>query len=293
MTENTLLRRFSPEERYMAFMLSTLNRMRSVAIYPHSYSGPYSRSAVIGTALKYAKHHPGICLEFGVHSGASLRLSATRLPDHHFFGFDSFEGFPEDGRPDWNKDFSIEPPSDLPSNCSLVKGWFDETLPPFLREHQEPVAFINIDCDIYSSTVTILTELEKAGRIGPGTIISFDELINYSTGLWNESLALFELMDRTGWGVEWLCVHQHVRGLEETLDRLSEHRYPRWKDDTQNGYLVQAALRIVERDQDMQILRIPHVASNVTKLSETYKLLTKAYHDGSLHSEFDSNLEKY
>lgn len=266
----------------MAFLLSTLNRMQATSVYSRGYTGPYSRSAVLGTALKYARGRKGICLEFGVHSGASLKLSAGRLPDHQFYGFDSFEGFPEDGRPDWGKDFSVEPPSDLPENCTLVKGWFDKTLPAFLKNNPEPVAFVNVDCDIYSSTVTILSELEKSKRIGPGSIINFDELINYSTAIWNESLALFELLDRTGWGVEWLCVHQHVRGLEETLELLSTRKYPRWKIDAQNGYLVQAALRIVPEDQDMKILNIPHIGKRVKELAAQYKDLSEYFAKGCL-----------
>ena len=35
----------------------------------------------------------------------------------------------------------------------------------------------------------------------------FDELINYDSFLWNEMLALFEFLEATGFGVEWLALH--------------------------------------------------------------------------------------
>lgn len=279
------LSKFNADERYMAFLLSTLNRMQSTSIYPINYDGKYSRSAVLGTALNYAKHREGICLEFGVHSGASLKLSAQRLPNHRFFGFDSFKGFPNDGRPDWNKNFAITPPSNLPKNCDLVEGFFSNTLPEFLHNNTENVAFINIDCDIYSSTATILNELEIAGRIGPGSIIYFDEIINYKTALWNESLALFELLDRTGWGVEWLCIHQNVRGLEESLQLLSTNSYPAWDANANDGYLVQAALRITPKNLDMQALKIPHIAKRIKELALIYKELSNDFTNGCLSDD--------
>ena len=39
------------------------------------------------------------------------------------------------------------------------------------------IALLHVDCDLYSSTVTILNNV--AGMLVPGTIILFDELINY------------------------------------------------------------------------------------------------------------------
>ena len=53
-------------------------------------------------------------------------------------------------------------------NVELHKGWFNESLPPFLEQHPGPVAFIHVDCDLYSSTKTLLDLL--APRIRPGTV---------------------------------------------------------------------------------------------------------------------------
>jgi hypothetical protein len=72
-----------------------------------------------------------------------------------------------------------------------VKGWFNETLPVFLEQQGDlPVAFLHVDCDLYSSTKTIFNELSD--RIISGTVIVFDEYINYSSWRRDEWLAFTE-----------------------------------------------------------------------------------------------------
>jgi hypothetical protein len=58
-----------------------------------------------------------------------------------------------------------------------VHGWFDQTLPGFLEEHQQPIAFLHVDSDLYSSAKTIFDQVHD--RIRPGTIIQFDDFVNY------------------------------------------------------------------------------------------------------------------
>ncbi len=142
-----------------------------------------------GTSLRYhltqISTAPCVCgglyLEFGVFQGKSINLISSTLPDKIIYGFDSFEGLPETW---WREDkypkghFSLE--GNLPQvneNVRLIKGWFNETLPDFVKEHPEPCAFIHIDCDIYSSTKTVLDILRN--QIVSGTIIVFDEYFNY------------------------------------------------------------------------------------------------------------------
>ena len=63
-------------------------------------------------------------------------------------------------------------------NVRLTKGFFEDTLPGFVAQHPgAKIALLHIDCDLYSSTVTILKNV--ADMLVPGTIIIFDELINY------------------------------------------------------------------------------------------------------------------
>ncbi len=46
-------------------------------------------------------------------------------------------------------------------NIEFVKGWFDDTIPPFMQEYDDNVVFIHIDCDTYQSTKTVLTQFSE------------------------------------------------------------------------------------------------------------------------------------
>ncbi len=140
----------------------------------------------------------GLILEFGVFRGESLRFIAKRT-DRNVHGFDSFEGLPEDwtyfqkqGR------FSLEGrvPECAEPNIRLHKGWFDATLPPFLAAHPEPARFIHVDCDIYSSTRTVLAALSP--RIVKGTVLVFDEYLNYPAWRNHEFRAFQEFVAERG-----------------------------------------------------------------------------------------------
>jgi hypothetical protein len=120
-------------------------------------------------------------LEFGVFSGTTINCLAEERPDLQFHGFDSFEGLPEDwdmGQKNVDKK-AFDMQGSVPmveKNVKLWKGWFDKTIPEFLdSEHNTTeVGYLHVDCDLYSSTVTILEDLNHL--IVPGTIIRFDEL---------------------------------------------------------------------------------------------------------------------
>ena len=123
----------------------------------------------------------GSILEFGVWKGKSLRMISNHFPSEVVWGFDSFEGLPED----WFTISKTEPShpkghfriDELPKfgkNVKLVKGFFKETLPQWIQNNQSEIKFIHIDSDLYSSARDILTMLNPF--IVPGTIILFDEL---------------------------------------------------------------------------------------------------------------------
>jgi hypothetical protein len=119
----------------------------------------------------------GMWLEFGVASGSTLKIIVEHAPEGAVHGFDSFEGLPEDWRPGFEAGaFATDELPDVPG-ANLVVGWFDDTLPAFLKEHQDPVAFLHVDADLYSSTRTVLTGL--ASRMRVGTVILFDEYFNF------------------------------------------------------------------------------------------------------------------
>ncbi|MEM9062041.1 MAG: class I SAM-dependent methyltransferase [Pseudomonadota bacterium] len=186
---------------------------------------------------------PGAILEFGVYAGTSARLLARVCPFRKIHGFDSFEGFPQDGRPDWQLDFSRIDLPRVPANVLLHPGWFDETVPRFLSELTAPVALVHIDCDLYSSTRTVLQALASHGHLKPGLPIVFDELLNYDTHLWNEMLALFEVLDENSLGIRWTNVGGRVRLAPDALGRLASGDFGYgWEADRAAGFRTQAAV---------------------------------------------------
>lgn len=128
--------------------------------------------------IKNSDYKDKLFLEFGVFEGWSINFCSSLIPEAKFYGFDSFEGLPETSSV-WVKS-AFDTKGKLPKvndNVSLIKGYFNETLPKFLEEHKEKAAFIHIDCDLYSSTKTIFENIYD--RIVPNTVIQFDEYYNY------------------------------------------------------------------------------------------------------------------
>jgi predicted O-methyltransferase YrrM len=127
--------------------------------------------------LQQVKDTSGLYLEFGVFSGASINHIAQRI-DNNIYGFDSFEGLPERWRNRLDAGhFKVAALPSVKQNVTLIKGWFDKTVPEFLKEYSEDISFLHVDCDLYSSTRTIFTNF--APRIKVGTVIVFDEYFNY------------------------------------------------------------------------------------------------------------------
>lgn len=140
----------------------------------------------------------GMTLEFGVYAGKSLRVIAAQTPGM-VYGFDSFAGLPEDWTPRQRKgrfDLEGKIPKVTERNINLVQGWFHDTLPPFLSQHSGPVRFLHVDCDLYSSTATVLSHI--APRVVSGTVIVFDEYFNFPGWEQHEFRAFQEFIASTG-----------------------------------------------------------------------------------------------
>ena len=185
--------------------------------------------------------HDDLILEFGVWMGHSLNRIARAYPQAHVFGFDSFYGLPEDWSYPWVKgSFNVQGrlPQGLPDNVELVAGWFNESLPFFVKSQQwkaalkrhklsrskhspganamknaAQIALLHVDCDLYSSTMTVFNALDE--YILPGTIIVFDELMNFRDYEKQEMRALYEYVTRRKLqfeviGVQCVGVCQHV-----------------------------------------------------------------------------------
>lgn len=121
-------------------------------------------------------------LEFGVYKGESIKFW-TKLnlnKDSRFFGFDTFTGLPEN----WDMFFSSikqgrfsvrgKVPKLNDRRVKFVKGMFQKTLSNFLNKNKiGGTTIINLDADLYSSTLYVLTKLDDF--IKPGTIVILDQ----------------------------------------------------------------------------------------------------------------------
>ena len=135
------------------------------------------------------------------------------MPDKIIYGFDSFEGLPEDWRYDPRLDLlkgAFNMKGILPQinpNVRLIKGWFNETLPEFVKAHPEACTFIHVDCDLYSSTKTIFDNLKN--QIVSGTVIAFDEYFNYPGWQQGEYKAFMELVEENNFEFDYVARTEH------------------------------------------------------------------------------------
>jgi hypothetical protein len=145
---------------------------------------------------------PGLTLEFGVGRGKSMRWIAPET-NGTVHGFDSFEGIQEH----WNGNpigaFAQKRMPKVPDNVEFHVGYFDATLPRFLESHPDPVAFLHVDCDLYSSTVTIFDLL--GSRLQAGSIILFDEYYNFHRWQQHEFKAFQEFVSKSGLSYEYIA----------------------------------------------------------------------------------------
>jgi Methyltransferase domain len=158
----------------------------------------------------------GLVVEFGVWRGRSISFFAS-LTKEMIYGFDSFEGLREDWK-GWENakgTFNLRGVvPHVPANVTLIKGWFDETLPPFLRGHPEPFSFVHIDCDTYEATSTVLSTARD--RFRKGTVVVFDEYFGYRGWRMGEFKAWQQFVDRQGLSYEYLAFHDQAVSLVVT-----------------------------------------------------------------------------
>lgn len=136
-----------------------------------------TREDVWQAILSHVRDKRVLYLEFGVGYGDSIRFWSRELvhAESMLHGFDSFEGLPEGAGP-WKKgQFGAggSAPAVVDSRVAFFKGWFDQTLPSYsLPDHD--VLVINMDADLYSSTIFVLRHIRD--HIKKGSFIYFDEM---------------------------------------------------------------------------------------------------------------------
>ena len=159
---------------------------------PRIYRGSLDRCLYFLNQLEKIRGVEGDIVECGVSIGHGallfLLLSQYLGVQRTYYGFDSFEGFPDpvlqdETTPITGKDFYANPPETvlrvlrdgripektIQDRVRLVKGFFDTTL----SSYEGKIALLHLDCDLYESyKISLATLYDKVVR---GGIIMFDE----------------------------------------------------------------------------------------------------------------------
>lgn len=159
---------------------------------PRVYRGALDRYLYFKDMVEKVQGIEGDIVECGVSLGHGALLF-TLFSDYIgkpriYYGFDSFEGFPDpvekdEVTPITGKGFWANPPDTvlkvlrdgrldeniIRNRIHLVKGWFNETLP----KYEGRIALLHLDCDLYVSYKLSLETLYD--KVEPGGVIMFDE----------------------------------------------------------------------------------------------------------------------
>ena len=137
---------------------------------------------------------------------AALALEPRRSQIQNNLGLALLEDWHGEPRGSYSTDGAIPA---MPQNVSMHAGWFSETLPAFLDAHAGQVRLAHVDCDLYSSTNTVLEAL--ADRLVAGSVVVFDEYAGNEHWREDEFRAFQEAAAARGWRYEYLCYSLYTK----------------------------------------------------------------------------------
>lgn len=166
-------------------------------------------------APHFATASPPAIYQFGIYQGASMRqLRSIFGNDADMYGFDSFQGLPdivEEGAEHWHTG-QFSPTSHIAKDIfkaklrnelgkvQFIDGYYNESLSnpsTLVRDfHLRPSKYIDIDVDLYTSTVEALTFMITAELIQPGTIIGYDDF-------WSPFCNIRDISSSSVWSSAW------------------------------------------------------------------------------------------
>jgi hypothetical protein len=186
-------------------MLSIIQNIPNIKTYPLGY---------VFQQMKLEHKPDTLWLEFGVASGTTINFISKFTKDQ-VYGFDSFEGLPEKWRDGFEKGVFNRNGNfpEVNDNVVLINGWFNETLPPFIKSQNKKVSFIHMDADLYSSTKCIFDNVKD--YIDTDCVIVFDELVNYPgfDGEKGELKAFYEFITENKVDYEWIGMDGTPTGM--------------------------------------------------------------------------------
>jgi hypothetical protein len=178
------------------------NDIKNSKIYEmEDFPIPCGRDSFYRDCMHYCKDKSGLFLEFGVYQGGTINFMSSILKNKIFYGFDSFEGLPEDWIGNGNVinekgTFKTNIPK-VNDNVLLIKGLFQETVIEFFNNNKTLISFVHIDCDLYSSVDYVLRNIEN--KIEDDCLIIFDDLINFPDYESHSIKAFSEFLNRNSY----------------------------------------------------------------------------------------------
>lgn len=181
-----LTKPFTKLNQYLSYLswVDEHNRFQDFNDYynpRHTYQRRFELHQFIIDQKELAKT-PISYYEFGVAGGDMIKFWTEKNTSSksEFYGFDSFEGLPEEwenkGQGHFDQDGKTPDLND--DRVTFIKGWFQDSVYPFFRQHTvSHKAVYHLDADIFSATLYVLFHLQPF--IKPGDILIFDEFSSY------------------------------------------------------------------------------------------------------------------
>ena len=120
------------------------------------------------------------------------------------YGFDTFEGLPEDWHDEKAGTYSSDGNVPKIKGGEFIVGKFEDTLPDFFAKTRPIASIINLDADLYSSTICALNFAKSV--IDQHTILIFDEFIMNKYWEQDEYKALEEFCSNNDYTYEVLAI---------------------------------------------------------------------------------------
>ncbi len=161
----------------------------------------FHRWALFDSMIKKSKKDRPF-YEFGVWRGASFKYLINTFKKG--FGFDTFEGLPEDWHQEKQGKYSAEGSIPKIDGGTFIAGKFEDKLPTFFSKPRPIASIINFDADLYSSTFFALNYAKTI--IDKDTILIFDEFIINTHWEQDEYKALNEFCSNNNLTYEVLAI---------------------------------------------------------------------------------------
>lgn len=164
---------------------------------------------------------PGDIYEFGVYSGISIKNLLEKYTEFNIptnvWGFDSFCGLPKELKEKLHYDvwgegefsscdyLNVKTPEeaanlikqsiqkDHSNQIEMIVGFYEDSLKTAYNPNMKPASWLDIDVDLYSSTIEAMEFMINNNLIVPGTLLYFDD---YKGTEFGEGRALKELTEK-------------------------------------------------------------------------------------------------